>query len=101
MKSGATAAERVYLGKVAELGCAVCEHCLGYHDTPALVHHVHVNHGWGRTSHYATIPLCHLHHVAPNQSVHGMGRQQFTDCFGLSEFELLEITMEKLEKWLP
>lgn len=96
MKRTITAAERRYLARVAAMGCIVCSECLGYEGTPAVVHHVHTEFGWGRTSHYDTIPLCPTHHVAPNQSVHGMGREEFAECFGLSEKELLEIVKARL-----
>lgn len=96
MKRQATAAERRYMAAVAAMGCIVCSECLGYAGTPAVVHHVHTRLGWGRSSHYDTIPLCPLHHVAPNQSVHGMGRKEFTECFGKSEAELLAIVKARL-----
>ena len=31
--------ERVYLQKIVDLGCIVCTK-LGYHDTPAEIHHI-------------------------------------------------------------
>jgi len=31
--------ERVYLQKIADLGCIVCKK-LGYEDTPAEIHHI-------------------------------------------------------------
>lgn len=96
MKRKQTAAERRYLARVAAMGCIVCSECLGYEDTPAVVHHVHSEFGWGRTSHYDTIPLCPTHHVAPMQSVHGMGREEFTELFGKSEMELLELVKARL-----
>lgn len=95
MKRSSTAAERRYMGRVQALGCCVCAH-LGYHDTPALIHHVHVNFGWGRTSHSDVIPLCHHHHVSPGESVHGMGRDEFTAMYGISEIELLDKVKELL-----
>jgi hypothetical protein len=96
MKRKQTAADRRHLARVAAMGCIVCSECLGYEGTPAVVHHVHTNFGWGRTSHLDTIPLCPTHHVAPGQSVHGMGREEFAECFGMSEAKLLEIVKERL-----
>jgi hypothetical protein len=101
LKRGANAAERRYLARVASEPCVVCSECCDHHGTPALVHHVHFAFGWGRTSHYDTMPLCHTHHVAPNESVHGMGREEFTRRFGRSELDLLHIIKQRLEKWLP
>lgn len=85
------------MGRVQALGCVVCSQCLGYADTPALVHHVRVRHGWGRSSHYATIPLCPVHHENSGYGVHDMGREQFTEMYGMSEIELLTIVNQKLE----
>ncbi len=76
--------------RVAELGCIVCSECRGYQDTPAQVHHVRVRHGWGRSSHYATIPLCEPHHTG-YLGVHSMGRDEFTEFYGKSEIELLDL----------
>lgn len=96
MKRTSTAAEKRYLARLAAMGCIVCSECLGYEGTPAVVHHVHTEFGWGRTSHYDTLPLCPTHHVAPGQSVHGMGREEFTECFGKSEAELLALVRGRL-----
>ena len=41
----ANAAEREYMGRVAALGCIVCSECLGYQDTPAIVHHIRTGQG--------------------------------------------------------
>ena len=95
MKRTATAADRRRLAAVAALDCELCLH-LGYHGTPAEVHHVRVSHGWGRTSHKASIPLCPPHHRDPIIGVHGMGRDEFTAMYGISELELLERTNERV-----
>lgn len=89
MKRTASSQERRHLAAVAALGCVICER-MGYPDSPSVVHHVHVRFGWGRSSHYDTLPLCNFHHVAPGQSVHGMGRAEFTAMYGISELELLD-----------
>ena len=96
MKRTSTAAEKRHLAAVAALGCIVCSECRGFEGTPSVVHHVHTDFGWGRSSHYDTLPLCPVHHMAPNQSVHGMGRDEFTECFGHSELDLLVIVKERL-----
>jgi Recombination enhancement, RecA-dependent nuclease len=92
-----TKAEKEHLNRVQALGCCICSR-LGYPDSPALIHHVHVNFGWGRTSHFDVIPLCQIHHSSPNESVHGMGRAEFTAMFGISELELLAEVKEKVLK---
>lgn len=84
-----TPAERAHLAAVAAMGCCLCEH-LGLGATPAEVHHVRARHGWGRSGHFATIPLCPTHHRGQPGGVHDMGRDEFTAEYGISEIELLE-----------
>ncbi len=88
MKRSATAAEKRHLAAVAAMPCILCQH-IGFDGTPAEVHHVRVNHGWGRSSHGAVIPLCPEHHRG-NSGVHAMGRIQFTKTYGISEIDLLD-----------
>jgi hypothetical protein len=95
MKRTATAQERRHLATVAKMGCAVCTHCLGINDTPSVVHHVRVDHGWGRSSHTETIPLCPEHHTGMT-GVHSMGRAEFAQMYGYSEIDLLELTLNQL-----
>lgn len=95
MKRTSTAAEKRHMQKVAEMGCIVCSHIYGFADTPAQVHHARVRHGWGRTSHLMTIPLCAEHHTGKT-GVHGMGREEFEQMHGYSEIDLLEIVQKKL-----
>jgi hypothetical protein len=90
MKRTSTAAERRHLASVAALGCIVCSHCHGHQDTPAQVHHVRVSHGWGRSSHTMTIPLCPEHHTGTS-GVHSNGRDEFEQLHGYSEIDLLAI----------
>ena len=94
MKRTSTAEEIRIMRRVAEMGCIVCER-MGYPGTPAEIHHVRVNHGWGRSSHKAILPLCPEHHRG-NTGVHSMGREQFRDMYGKSEIELLEIVLNRL-----
>jgi len=95
-KGRATAAERAHMGRVAALGCCLCQF-LGYGHQAAQVHHVRARHGWGRSGHMNTIPLCPLHHTGQPGGVHDMGRQQFADHYGISEIELLERVVALLE----
>lgn len=39
-----TKAEKAYMGRVADLGCYLCQH-LGYGPTPAQVHHIREGQG--------------------------------------------------------
>lgn len=95
MKRTSTKAERDHMKKVSELSCIVCSHIYGHEDTSSQVHHVRVNHGWGRSSHLMTIPLCIEHHTGKT-GVHSMGREEFEQLHGYSELRLLEIVQEKL-----
>jgi hypothetical protein len=95
MKRTSTAAEKRHMQKVAEMGCIVCSHSHGHNDTPAQVHHVRARHGWGRTSHYMTIPLCLEHHTGKT-GVHSRGRDEFKEIHGFSEMEFLEVVHSQL-----
>ena len=51
-----TKADKVYMGRVAELGCIICQ-------MPAEIHHIRSGMGLGqRNSHRNVLPLCHRHH---------------------------------------
>jgi hypothetical protein len=95
VKRTSTASEKRYLGRVAAMGCIVCRHCHGMPDTPAQVHHVRLNHGWGRSGHTMTIPLCLEHHTGKT-GVHSMGREEFERMHGYSEIDLLAIVQTEL-----
>lgn len=83
-----TAAEKKYMSKVAELGCAVCRR-MGYEGTPAELHHPRRGTGMGkRASHYDVIPLCPEHHRG-NTGVHGLGTKGFPKHWGFDEADLL------------
>lgn len=94
MKRIATAAEKRHLALVAQMGCLVCE-MNGYPNTPAEVHHVRELHGWGRTSHYATIPLCPYHHRLGPDAIHNLGRLEFAEAHGISEIALLALVHKR------
>ena len=62
MKKPATKKEKLYLNKVASIGCIVCKIYLGVHTEPN-VHHITEGMGMSqRNSHYNTLPLCKIHH---------------------------------------
>lgn len=98
MKRKATAKEKRYLSQVARLGCVVCE-SLGCPGTSAQVHHVRLNHGWGRSGHMATIPLCWEHHQGKS-GVHSMGREQFKQLYGKTEIEFMQDVQQRLKEFL-
>jgi len=98
MKRTVTAKEKRYLAEVARLRCVVCE-MMGFYSPDVQVHHVRLNHGWGRSGHFATIPLCWEHHQGKT-GVHSMGREQFKQLHGKSEIELMEDVQERLKEFL-
>ena len=83
------------MAKIAAMGCIICELVLKEYGTPAQVHHVKTRPGWGRSSHFATIPLCFEHHQG-NLGFHMIGRTRFKFIYGYSELELLDIVTERL-----
>ena len=93
-----TKADKAHMSKVADIGCILCVF-LGLGETPAEIHHVRVRHGWGRTAedpHKNTIGLCPPHHRGQPGGVHDFGREEFTEYYGISELELLELVKQKL-----
>ena len=83
--------EREHLAKVASLGCVIC----GLRQTE--VHHLRSGMGMGqRSSHFRTIPLCHVHHRTGGfgVAIHG-GTREFQRNFGTEE-ELLKKVLDKI-----
>ena len=80
--------ERVYLQKIADLGCIVCKK-LGYDGTPAEIHHV--KRFGAKRDHTQVIPLCPHHHRTSKESYH-LNPLWFSEKFGTQQ-ELLEETM--------
>jgi hypothetical protein len=78
-----TKAEKLYLSKVAELGCMICKR-------PAEIHHIRTGQGHMRAKHDQVIPLCHEHHRTGGYGVaiHA-GIKGWEANFG-SEIEMLE-----------
>lgn len=84
-----TLAEKKHMGKVAELGCAVCRR-MGYEGTPAELHHPRKGVGMAqRSGHMSVLPLCPQHHRG-NMGIHGMGRKAFEAHYGYTEKDLLD-----------
>lgn len=90
-----TIAERAHMGRVAELGCAICR-MLGYGASPAEVHHQRTGTGAGRRG-KGLVPLCPEHHRG-NTGLHGMGRKAFEREYGVTEIELVERTEKAVSK---
>lgn len=96
MVKAATKSERDYMGKAAELGCALCRH-LGYGATPAEIHHPRHGTGMGkRAAHTDGFPLCYEHHRG-NTGIHGLGRKAFEKMYGVTEADLMNQTKSLLE----
>ena len=90
-----TLAEKKHMGRVAELGCAVCRR-QGYEGTPAELHHKRAGTGAGRrSSHYDVIPLCPEHHRGAT-GFHGLGTKGFSKQYGYDEDDLLNDTRRLL-----
>lgn len=86
----ATKEEKIWMDKVASLGCYVCQR-------PAALHHIRPK-GTGmgrRTSHFHVIPLCYDHHQG-QFSIH-MAKKQFEKEYG-TETEILEIVKQKVKE---
>ena len=87
MSKRPNAAERAYMGRVADLGCVVCQQ-------PAQVHHL-TGAGMGlRAAHSEIIPLCMNHHTG-NEGIHTIGKRTWQERYGY-EREFLELVKEAL-----
>ena len=85
-------------GRVARLGCVVCQFAFGVSDTPAQVHHIAK--GSGLRSDFAVAPLCYEHHEGPT-GFHVLGTRRFCSAYrvpGESEYELLVWTNDLLAR---
>lgn len=72
----ASKAEKLWLSRVADLGCIACYN-MGYPGGPAQIHHIRYGCGAGqRASHYRVLPLCFNHHSA--QGVDGFHKHPKT-----------------------
>ncbi|EEJ5116973.1 Protein of uncharacterised function (DUF968) [Salmonella enterica subsp. salamae] len=92
-----TKTDRIWLSRVAALGCIVCKN-LGFGETPAEIHHVRTGQGAGqRADHRKTIPLCHQHHRVGGHGVaiHA-GKKTWEQKYG-SETELLIQVVSELD----
>jgi len=95
VKRAATAAEKRHMGRVAALGCILCDH-LGLGATPAQVHHIREGQAMSqRASNFLTIPLCPEHRTGKT-GLHGMGTNAFERAYCVTELDLLAMTIERL-----
>lgn len=85
------------MGRVAGLGCILCRH-LELGETPAEVHHIRDGAGAGRkNSDFLAVPLCPEHHRG-SSGLHGLGTKGFATRYGLSELDLLAMTIEAMHE---
>lgn len=85
-----TAKEKIYMGKVAELGCCICSQA-------AEIHHQLSGEGMGqRASNYKIMPLCPSHHRNGGYKVaiHA-GIKAWEELYG-SEVEWIQWTQEQV-----
>lgn len=90
-----TRAEQAWLDSVASVGCILCAH-LGYEGTPAEIHHLREGQGAAqRSPHFLTIPLCREHHRG-QMGYHTLRDVGFERVYGVSELDLLAMTIQKM-----
>lgn len=90
MKKTATKAEKIYMGRVAQLPCVLCS------DSPVTVHHVRAGQGVSqRASNYLTVPLCPDCHQGP-QGVHG--DKTMMRIYKMEELDMLADTIRRLSE---
>jgi hypothetical protein len=84
--------QKKHYDQIARMGCSLCRFVLGYPDTPCEIHHIRRA---GKRDSAPVIGLCPYHHRG-NGGIHGMGRKAFEREYKITEEELLEKTLEKL-----
>lgn len=88
---------KAYLSAVADVGCVLCHH-LGYGHTPPQLHHPRAAVGAGqRAQDWLVIPMCPEHHQGQT-GLHGLGVKGFYTRYKLDEWDLLAMTIERLNR---
>lgn len=80
--------QRSHYDKVARLCCILCRH-LELGESPCEIHHIRRA---GKRDTAPVIGLCREHHRG-DTGIHGLGRRAFEREYGITEEELLEITL--------
>lgn len=84
-----------HLERVRSVGCVVCRLMGTPQEGPTYAHHVEsVRDG---LSDYATVALCHDHHQG-GQGVHTLSRKVFAMRFGLSDVDLIAMTVRLIDR---
>ena len=87
-----SAASERWMGLVARVPCVLCTH-MGLGESPACVHHMKLGTGAGkRASDFLGIALCPEHHVGAG-GVHKLKEHGLMLRYGLSEIDLLAMTI--------
>lgn len=95
-----TKIDRIWLSRVAALGCIVCKN-LGLGEMPAEIHHVRTGQGIGqRADHRKTIPLCQQHHRVGGHGVaiHA-GKKTWEQKYGSETALLIQVVSELDGDW--
>lgn len=86
-------AAQAHMGRVAALGCCVCDGIMQSPGTPAEVHHIGDS---ADRSDWLVIPLCHVHHRTGGLRVaYHAGPKEWEALYG-SEMKWLAWTIKKL-----
>lgn len=89
-----TASERDYMGRVAALGCYLCNH-LGYGYNEAQLHHPREGVGMAqRQSNWLVLPVCQIHHQDAQYGIHG--QRKAWKLAGVVEMDALAWVIERL-----
>lgn len=86
---------RDYLERVRSVGCVVCRFMGTPQKGPTYAHHVESVRD--DLSDYATAALCYLHHQG-GQGVHTLSRKVFAMRFGLSDVDLIAMTVRLIDR---
>jgi hypothetical protein len=89
--------EAAYLAKVVRVGCVVCRAKFDMWTEPEI-HHPRTDEGGAqRAQHWLAIPLCKEHHRG-DTGFHGLGQGDFYLRYRLSEWDMLALTIEWVQR---
>lgn len=93
-----TKAERAHKTAVASLGCALCFRIHGEHEPAGVeLHHMRTG-GWGKGDYRTLVPLCVNHHRGA-EGIHHLGTKLWCREFGVTQEELLEWTLGRVNTY--
>ena len=92
------ATKKDHYGRLARLGCALCNKA-GIKETDTAVEIHHIRRYGQKRDNSESIPLCAWHHrLDSHTSVHGLGHKGFEKYWGFSEEDLLKEVNDLLQK---